>query len=182
MKDFLIILIITVILLLLAIIVGFGIGYLQSKYPIHAHTQPSDSLPTAQTTPERLITLDDLLNAIEQVESGGDANAVGDGGAAVGSFQIHKIYVDDVNRIQLAKHEERHMGYLPYKYHWRKDRNISRDMVSIYLRYYATMRRIDRKPTAEDMARIHNGGPNGWKKDSTKEYWGKVKIYLAVNR
>ncbi len=150
-----------------------------TRHIVHQCPIPAPDSPVQTiTTPDRLITFEDLLDAIEMVESGGDENAIGAGGEAVGSFQIHKIYVDDVNRIQLAKHEKRHMGYLPYRYEWRKDRNISRDIVSIYLRYYATMRRIGRKPTVQDKARIHNGGPNGWKKESTIPYWEKVKKLL----
>ena len=30
----------------------------------------------------------------------------------------------------------------------------------------------------QDIARIHNGGPNGYRKDSTLGYWKKVKIQL----
>ena len=43
---------------------------------------------------------------------------------------------------------------------------------------YATVERLGRKPTLEDIARIHNGGPNGWKKKSTDAYWAKVKKEL----
>ena len=28
---------------------------------------------------------------------------------------------------------------------------------------------------SEAIARIHNGGPMGWRKESTKPYWEKVK-------
>jgi hypothetical protein len=52
------------------------------------------------------------------------------------------------------------------------------DMFEIYMQRYATKHRLGRKPTLEDMARIHNGGPNGWKKESTKPYWEKVKKLL----
>ena len=51
-------------------------------------------------------TFEDLLDAIESVESGGNANAVGDNNRAVGSFQIWKIYVDDVNRIIRLGHKD----------------------------------------------------------------------------
>ena len=141
-------------------------------------TQAPDALPVAITAPDKQITLDDLLDAIEQVESGGDANAVGDDGKAVGSFQIHKIYVDDVNRIQAELAERNHYGFTAIRYEWRNDKNLCRDMVDTYLRHYATMRRIGKRPTFEDMARIHNGGPNGWKKESTLPYWEKVKVVL----
>ena len=40
-----------------------------------------------------------LIPVLIHVESGGDVNAIGDMGEAVGCLQIHEIMVDDVNRI-----------------------------------------------------------------------------------
>lgn len=40
-----------------------------------------------------------LLNALVWVESSRNEKAIGDNGKAVGLLQLHKIYVDDVNRI-----------------------------------------------------------------------------------
>lgn len=125
-----------------------------------------------------LWTFEDLLDAIEQVESGGDPNAIGDNGQAVGNFQIHKIYVDDVNRIEKTNHTSKYYSPNQYEYYHRENPYCSRSMVQIYLEHYATKKRIGREPTFEDMARIHNGGPNGWKKESTKPYWQKVKREL----
>ena len=106
-------------------------------------------------------SFEDLLDAIEFVESGGDSNAVGDNGNAIGSFQIWKIYVDDVNRI---------LGNDKYSYTDRLDRSKSRDMATIYLNHYGG--------TFEEMARKFNGGPNGHKKEATLKYWVKVKERL----
>ena len=115
---------------------------------------------------EECVPLDKLLWAIKQVESGGDPNAVGDEGAAVGAYQIHKIYVDDLNRIYGE-------GLFTYEDRWNEIKSWT--MVRRYLLHYATEERLGRKPTLEDMARIHNGGPNGYKKECTKKYWIKVK-------
>jgi len=106
-------------------------------------------------------SFEDLLDAIEFVESGGNASAIGDNGNAVGSFQIWKIYVDDVNRIR---------GNDKYSYTDRLDRSKSRDMATIYLNHYGG--------TFEEMARKFNGGPNGHKKEATLKYWVKVKERL----
>jgi hypothetical protein len=48
-------------------------------------------------------------------------------------------------------------------------------MAHIYLQHYGKGRSI------EDMARIHNGGPDGWKKKCTEQYWLKVKAILEAN-
>tara|TARA_R100000700_G_scaffold45_1_gene147 strand:- start:323 stop:697 length:375 start_codon:yes stop_codon:yes gene_type:complete len=53
--------------------------------------------------------------------------------------------------------------------------------VQIFRRYmerYAGPDRTGKIFTDEIGARIWNGGPNGWKKDSTKKYWKKVKRFL----
>ena len=111
----------------------------------------------------------DLLDAIEWVESKGDANEVGDDGRAIGAYQIWKIYVDDLNRIKPIRY-----GYNQtinrFSYDDRLDPVKSREMVSIYLKHYGG--------TVEEMARKHNGGPNGHKKESIKKYWDKVRKVL----
>ena len=106
-------------------------------------------------------TFENLLDAIEQVESGGK-NAVGDGGKAFGAYQIHKIYVDDVNRISKKN----------YSYADRNCKKKSREMVTIYLKHYGKGKSLI------DMARIHNGGPRGHKKKCTVKYGEKVKKAL----
>ncbi|XP_071942097.1 lysozyme-like [Antedon mediterranea] len=47
-----------------------------------------------------------------------------------------------------------------------------------YMARYAIKSRIQHDPTCEDFARIHNGGPNGYKNPNTLGYWYKVKACL----
>ena len=58
------------------------------------------------------------------------------------------------------------------------DRETSIDIFLAYMARYATYERLGRAVTAEDVARIHNGGPNGWKKQSTEKYWKNVQTKL----
>ena len=44
---------------------------------------------------------------------------------------------------------------------------------------YATKDRLGHDLCDEDMARIHNGGPDGWKNPATAAYWEKVKKNLS---
>ena len=114
-----------------------------------------------------------VISCIGIVESNLNPNAIGDNGEAVGALQIHKEYVDDVNRI---------LGYKAYTYDDRKDTTKSYMMAYVYLVHYG---RRYKKLTGEDptpvvYARIHNGGPNGWKKDATIEYGKKfMSVYNA---
>lgn len=109
----------------------------------------------------------DLLEAMAIVESNRNDRAIGDSGKAIGRYQLHKIYVDDVNRIFKTA----------FAYEDRTDPQKSKEMVVLYLRHYC--KRYERttggKATDEVKARIHNGGPNGWNKESTLKYWIKVK-------
>lgn len=115
--------------------------------------------------------MNDLINYILPfliaVESGGDPNAIGDGGKAVGILQIHKCVVDDVNRIYGKA----------YAYADRLDVEKSNTIARLYLRYWGWYyeKHTDEKATAETLARIHNGGPRGWKKKATEKYWAKVQ-------
>ena len=47
-----------------------------------------------------------------------------------------------------------------------------------YMKRYATEARLGHAPTDEDLARIHNGGPNGYKNPATLDYWRKVQQHL----
>ena len=108
-------------------------------------------------------SLADVRSAIEQVESGGDASAVGDNGLAVGILQIHPTMVDDVNRI---------IGDTEYTLEDRKDVERSREMFSVYTNHYTP----DLDP--EKVARRWNGGPRGDRKSATAKYWRKVRKVL----
>ena len=115
------------------------------------------------------ITLDFFI-AIAIVESGMHPDAVGDRGKAIGIVQISEICVDDVNRIY----------DLDYTYDDRWDIQKSEEIFNLYLKhwgwnYYKT---TNKPPSERVMARIWNGGPEGWKKPSTIKYWDKVKLHL----
>ena len=58
------------------------------------------------------------------------------------------------------------------------DRKYAERIVRSYMKRYATEKRLGRTVNMQDIARIHNGGPNGYRKDSTLGYWKKVKIQL----
>ena len=107
-----------------------------------------------------------LFSAIEKTES---ANGIAGKNGEAGVYQIRTIYVDDVNRI---------IGRNAYSYNDRFDKELSEQMMMIYINHYCTEKRIGRKPVWEDIARIHNGGPTGFRKNSTKEYWRKVERNL----
>lgn len=115
---------------------------------------------------------DALLDALEQVESGGNEHAVGDNGWAIGCLQIHECVVDEVNRL---------FGWTcDWEYHC-FHRETSRAICRAYLQHWgAVYERRHPGKTADDqvLARIWNGGPNGWRKPATLAYWTKVSKHL----
>ena len=123
------------------------------------------------TTTAHAITekeLNDVLAAIRVVESNNNPNAVGDNGNAIGIYQIWKPYWKDAT--ERSGIDGKYLDCYNVDY---ADR-----IVRAYMKRYATERRLGRKVTQEDIARIHNGGPNGYKKESTEKYWSKVKKIL----
>lgn len=135
------------------------------------------SLAAAVPPPSDFNT-DRILNAIRQVETGGEsdpANAVGDGGKSIGPFQIGRAYWIDA------------LEYDPSiggEYTDCKDEAYARRVVVAYLSRYCKVW------TNENVARIHNGGGAILKKrnsksakerkawDNTTRYWSKVQRHL----
>jgi len=109
---------------------------------------------------------DRILDAIRQVETGGCKNpseAVGDGGKAIGPFQIHQSYWQD------AVDFDPSIGGV---YADCKNEAYARQIVIAYLSRYC------KSWSDENVARIHNGGPSGHKRKATVKYWRKVENNL----
>jgi hypothetical protein len=109
-----------------------------------------------------------LIAAMIVVDSGGVNDAIGRRGE-VGCLQITPAVIEDINRFQSAVRFELQNAL---------DREMSITICRIYLGEYATAARIGREPTLEDMARIWNGGPTGWFKETTVPYWRKVSAQM----
>lgn len=127
--------------------------------------------PTVQTLDEYRVQLRPLLDAIRHVESGGDDRAVGDQGRSIGPYQIQQAY-------------------------WRDARSWCRGLRGAYTDCYARdyaercivaywhryCRRALRNGDLEQLARVHNGGPQGHRKAATDPYWAKVKAQITRQR
>jgi hypothetical protein len=119
--------------------------------------------PLAAEAPEAdFDELERLLDAIAEVESGNDSKAVGDEGRAIGMYQLHRGYWRDGIRI-LGVEWDYSLAFKAEK---------SRRVVKAYLLHYGKGRSL------LDMARIHNGGPNGYKKKATVRYARKIAKIL----
>jgi hypothetical protein len=107
-----------------------------------------------------------LLDAIRQVETGGEAdpaNAVGDGGRSLGPYQITRAYWHDSG--------------VPGKYPWVRNKAYAeRVMIAYWQRFCpSALARHD----WQTLARVHNGGPNGPEEARTRGYWARVREHLS---
>jgi hypothetical protein len=108
-----------------------------------------------------------IWNAIAEVESANNPSAYNPAESAVGIAQIRPIYIADLNRIVGRNHYRIEDAWDPAK---------SREMFLIYTGYWIERYRLPDTP--ENRARIHNGGPRGYRKASTIPYWNKVRAAL----
>ena len=132
--------------------------------PTHSHGTPTSHHTSALSERD----MNRVLAAIRIVESNNDPSAVGDNGNAIGVYQIWRSYFRDAVEFGNLDLEYRDC-FVPVH---------ADTVVRSYMRRYATERRLGRPVTMQDIARIHNGGPNGYKKQATVKYWKKVKAIL----
>lgn len=118
--------------------------------------------------PAEAAPSDRLIDALVRVESNGNPRAVGDNGKALGVLQIWDVVIKDVNRVTGSRYVHAD-AFDPAK---------ARAICRAYLAHYGTAKRLGRQPTDQDLARIWNGGPNGWRNASTLKYWHKVAKVL----
>ena len=122
-------------------------------------------LALPQLTPQQT----QLVQAIIIVESNGNDEAVGDGGKAIGCLQIWQPYWFDAT-------ERSNIGGV-YLHCYKRDYAVR--IFASYMKRYAREAWTDpAKFDAEKVARIHNGGPKGYRKTATVKYWKKVQILL----
>jgi hypothetical protein len=115
---------------------------------------------------------DALWQAIVAVESKGDVHAYNAHDGATGMAQIRSICLEDANRIAGLRGLETRFTASD-----RHNPKAARRIWNLYLGYYGKQyeKETGRKPTDEVFARIWNGGPTGWRKSSTRPYWGRVR-------
>lgn len=130
---------------------------------------------TSDAAAEDRYSWRETLDAIRHVETGGTPNdgigARGDGGAAIGPYQIHRVYhVDAADRDKSLTNYQSCLSSKSY----------SEKVMRAYMHRYARaeLLRLEAgrgtRADVEKIARIHNGGPRGHKKKATDGYWAKV--------
>jgi hypothetical protein len=134
--------------------------------------EPSSRPETNQTmhTPVQYIIDARFLAALAAVESGGDDSAVNEREDAHGRFQIRAAALADANRILCT-------DYTLADCH---DPAVAVRVVRAYLGHYGASLRA---PTPDALARIWNGGPNGYRREATRGYAERFhRAYLEARR
>lgn len=110
-----------------------------------------------------------FLDAIRHVETGGMANdgrgAVGDGGDAIGPYQIHRAYFIDAVAYDKSLSTHKYEECL-------NNKELSEKVVKAYIKRY-----LPKDHSEASAARICNGGPQGFKRTSTIGYLKKFLKY-----
>jgi hypothetical protein len=115
-----------------------------------------------------------LVYALIMVESRGKDSCVGDRHLiipSIGCLQIRPIMVREVNRI--LKRQEDTLRF-KYKDRWSRKKSIA--MFYIWKDYH----HLD--DSDEVIARCWNGGPRGYKRKSTIQYWNKVNRLIKLRK
>jgi hypothetical protein len=111
------------------------------------------ALPAYSAPPERFWT------ALHYVETSGRLGPIkGDNGAALGPLQIHRVYFQDSG--------------VNGSYSQVADLAFARRVATAYLKRYAP--KAWERGDVVTLARVHNGGPSGHRKQSTLAYARKV--------
>lgn len=123
-----------------------------------------------------------LLDAMRVVESGGQKWAVGDGGRSRGPYQITRLHWRDAMK----------QGGVDWEYNLTAWHGPAAESAILWYwqRYCPTaLEQLTTSDNAgaveracEHLARVHNGGPRGYRKASTYRYWRRIRIRLNQPR
>ena len=115
----------------------------------------------------------EISDVLKYVESEHNPAALGDYNAAgvpmsYGILQIQQVAIDDVNKEYGTSYVHEEMFNI----------SCAEEVFELYIKMWTSHleKRLKRAATEEDIVRIWNGGPNGYKRKSTAPY---LKKYIA---
>jgi hypothetical protein len=112
-----------------------------------------------------------LWTAVCRVESGGDPHAYNAREDAAGVAQIRPCVLADLARLGLGRFQPAD------RWNPKKARRI----FDLYVGHYGgRLSDAGHTVTDEDLARIWNGGPEGWRRAATAGYWQRVREELRT--
>lgn len=110
-----------------------------------------------------------FFDVLGQVESNNSDSAVGDDGKAIGRYQIWRIYYEDAKEFDKS---------ISFSYKSVTNKANAEKVITSYLNRYG--KKFIQNNDWVSLARIHNGGPNGYRNPATLGYGRKFqKVMLA---
>lgn len=156
---------------LLTALVFFGMG-LSIRTTSTGRDEAQDTQGIEQGTE---ATFDDLLDAIEWVESRGIASKVCPDGCCVGAYQITQIYLDDYYRIKGWPDDRRYSDDI------RRDKLFSRIITETVTKHYANATwpdlDVNDPQFIETAARTHKS-PRNRTISKTDAYWNLIQARM----
>ena len=136
---------------------------------IYAGNKPQSEVivKTIYVTRDTCNTDSDFIRAIGQIESKNTDSAIGDGGRAIGRYQIHDICVKASGLKDLLNYQHKDMADSV------KAEHVFWAVMGINCHTYAM--KHGKYPTYDELARMWNGGPNGHNMKATLGYLKKFK-------
>ena len=164
-------------------VVGPGYDVMKGFYPEEEHLHQLGNNNARKPGSEVLEKALDLIVEMENAQR--DPEAVGDvhlKHKAYGLYQIRQPYLDDVNRIVGTKRMMETWGVKELVIGDVKDEEKARWAAKEYLKYYGERywKITGKIPDEEVYGRIHNGGPDGWKKQRTSKYGRKLAVLACA--
>jgi len=113
--------------------------------------------------------LKQISHILKYVETEYNPDATGDGGMSWGILQIQLNAIKDVNRKYGTT----------YTHQDAFDENCAEEIFELYIEMWTEHleKKEGRAATEEDVVRIWNGGPRGWKRSGTLDYLKKYRKY-----
>jgi len=127
--------------------------------PLTPYIQVTKTKPILKTNKVKT-----LVDALILVESAGNPKAFNKKENACGCLQIRPIMLREVNRILRKQNNDKR-----FTKEDRWDCGLSQEMFYIWRNHH------HENSSNEVVARNWNGGPRGYKKQSTEHYWNKVQ-------
>jgi hypothetical protein len=111
-----------------------------------------------------------FFTVLAAVESDNNPDKIGDAHLrhpAYGIYQIRQPMLTDVGKLTGSYHQAEHVAHRPDIADW---------AIQVYIKHWVSHYGL--RHTYENYARIHNGGPRGWERESTLPFWRKFETEL----
>ena len=144
---------------------------------IYAGSKPKQQheviVKTVYITRDTCDTDSDFINAIGEIESLNTDSLIGDSGRAYGRYQIHDICVKGSGLKDLLNYQHKDI------FDSVKAERVFWAVMGINCHTYA--QKYGKYPDYRELARMWNGGPNGYQYESTLNYLKKFEQCLEKN-